>query len=199
MEERKRTLSPSRSGTVAITPPSPTKADDTHDPDASIDSRELLTASLAHALVGAAEAHASRAEGAANHAGAGPADIGQAALMAFAGVNCQNEADELSLIAWRATRLCQVLTMLDFGGPAPHFPRQGEVGSGDALIRAMRMVAAALSGMATPAHTAVDPMRGDGEAADAGQALIKAAAVLQEAAKEVHTLRAMGELMAMTD
>jgi hypothetical protein len=33
----------------------------------------------------------------------------------------------------------------------------------------------------------------------AGQALIKAAAVLQEAAKEAHSLRAMGELMTMTD
>ncbi|MEU0572876.1 hypothetical protein ABZ297_46795 [Nonomuraea sp. NPDC005983] len=62
-----------------------------------------------------------------------------------------------------------------------HIVRQGEVGSGDALIRAMRLVAAALSGMATAAHTAIDPLRGDGEAADAGQALIKAAAVLQEA------------------
>ncbi|MEU7004518.1 hypothetical protein [Nonomuraea sp. NPDC046570] len=77
--------------------------------------------------------------------------------------------------------------------------RQGEVGSGDALIRVMRMVAAALSGMATAAHTPIDPIRGDGEAADAGQALIKAAAALQEAAKEAHALRAMGELMTMTD
>ncbi|MEU0568453.1 hypothetical protein ABZ297_24145 [Nonomuraea sp. NPDC005983] len=158
-----------------------------------------MTRTRVGGLVGCAEAHASRAEGAANATGAGPADIGQAALMAFAGVNCQNEADELALIAWRATRLSRVLTMLDFGGPAPHFPRQGNVGSGDALIRAMRLVAAALSGMATAAHTAIDPLRGDGEAADAGQALIKAAAVLQEAAKQVHSLRAMGELMTMTD
>jgi hypothetical protein len=66
--------------------------------EAEADSRELLTASLAHALVGCAEAHASRAESAANATGAGPADIGQAALMAFAGVNCQNKADELALI-----------------------------------------------------------------------------------------------------
>ncbi|MET7517944.1 hypothetical protein ABZS88_31595 [Streptomyces sp. NPDC005480] len=54
--------------------------------EAAADSRELMVASPAHALVGAAEAHASRAEDAANRAGAGPADIGQAALMAFAGV-----------------------------------------------------------------------------------------------------------------
>jgi hypothetical protein len=63
----------------------------------------------------------------------------------------------------------------------------------------MRMVAAALSGMATAAQVATNPTRNAGEAADAGQALIKAAAVLQEAAKEVHSLRAMGELMTMTD
>jgi hypothetical protein len=36
------------------------------------DSRELLTASQADALIGCVEAHASRAEDAANHAGAGP-------------------------------------------------------------------------------------------------------------------------------
>ncbi|MFI6742240.1 hypothetical protein ACIBI9_55835 [Nonomuraea sp. NPDC050451] len=57
----------------------------------------------------------------------------------------------------------------------------------------MRLVAAALSGMATAARAARDPMR------DAGEALIKAATVLQEAAKEAHSLRAMGELMTMTD
>ena len=90
--------------------------------EAEADSRQLLAASLAHALVGTAEARASRAEDAANAAGAGPAGIGQAALMAVAGGNCQFEIDELALIAWRASRLCQVLSMLDFGGPCPGWP-----------------------------------------------------------------------------
>ncbi|MEQ4724201.1 hypothetical protein [Nonomuraea sp. B19D2] len=52
----------------------------------------------------------------------GPAGIGKAALTAFASVNCQSSTDELALFAWRAARLCQVLTMLDFGGPTPRFP-----------------------------------------------------------------------------
>jgi hypothetical protein len=118
--------------------------------------------------------------------------------MALAGGNCQFEIDELALIAWRASRLCQVLSMLNFGGPVPHVPRRGEISSGDELIRAMRLLAAALSGMATATHTTVDPLRGDGQAASAEQALIKAA-VPQEAAKQAPALRAMGELMTMTD
>jgi hypothetical protein len=42
-------------------------------------SAELVTARLAHALVGVAEAHASRPEDAARRAGAGVADIGEVA------------------------------------------------------------------------------------------------------------------------
>lgn len=64
---------------------------------------ELQTAQLAHALVGAAEAHATRAEQAYRDAGAEPGDLTQASLMAFGGVNCQSECDELALICWRAT------------------------------------------------------------------------------------------------
>lgn len=66
---------------------------------------DLQVAQLAHALVGVVEAHATRAEEAYRAAGAGPADLIQASLMAFAGVNCQSEVDELALIHWRATRL----------------------------------------------------------------------------------------------
>jgi hypothetical protein len=59
------------------------------------------SAQLAHALVGAAEAHATRAEQAYRDAGAHPPDITQASLMAFAAVNCQNEVDKVALISWR--------------------------------------------------------------------------------------------------
>ena len=90
--------------------------------------------------------------------------------MAFAGVNCQNEVDELALINWRATRLAGVLGTLDFGGP---FPRQGAIGSGDVLMGTIRLVAAALSGMTSAALVSANPRRGDGDAAVAGQTLSK--------------------------
>jgi hypothetical protein len=157
---------------------------------------DLQVAQLAHALVGVVEAHATRAEEAYRDAGAGPAELIQASLMAFAGVNCQNEVDELGLINWRATRLAGVVGALDFGGP---FPRKGAIGSGDALMRTIRLVAAALSGMTRAALVAANPRRGDGEAAVAGETLFKAMGALEEAAKDIHTHRAMGDLMRMTD
>lgn len=120
----------------------------------------------------------------------------QASLTAFAGVNCQSEVDELALINWRATRLAGVLGALDFGGP---FPRRGEVGSGDVLIRTIRLVAAALSGMTSAACVSVNPLRSSGETAAAGQALSKAMNCLEEALTDVHTHRAIGDLIAMTD
>src|SRR6266536_5529704 len=84
--------------------------------DAAADgvSAELVTARLAHALVGVVEAHATRAEDAARQTGADVEDIGEVALMAFAGANCQGESDEWALIEWRATRLAMVLNGLDF-------------------------------------------------------------------------------------
>lgn len=156
----------------------------------------LQVAQLAHALVGVVEAHATRAEEDYRAAGADPPDIVQASLMAFAGVNCQNEVDELALINWRATRLAGVLSALDFGGP---FPRKGEVGSGDALMRTIRLVAAALSGMTTAAVAAANPRRGETDAALGGHALFKAMGALEEAAKDIHTHRAMGDLMRLAD
>jgi len=157
---------------------------------------DLQVTQLAHALVGVAEAHATRAEEAYRAAGAGPAELIQASLMAFAGVNCQNEVDELALINWRATRLAGVLGALDFGGP---FPRKGAIGSGDALMRTIRLVAAALSGMTRAALVSANPRRGDGDAAVAGETLSKAMGALEEAAKDIHTHRALGDLMRMTD
>lgn len=89
------------------------------------------------------------------------------------------------------------------GGPArfgllrsDHAP--GRSGSGDALIRTMRLVAAALSGMAT-AHASVSPRRGPGESAAAGQALAKSMSALEEAAKDAKRHRSIGDLMGMVD
>jgi hypothetical protein len=62
----------------------------------------------------------------------------------------------------------------------------------------MRLVAAALCGMATAAHTSVNIERGPGEAAQAGHALAKAMGALEEAAKDVHRhRRTISELMGM--
>ena len=149
---------------------------------------DLQVAQLAHALVGVVEAHATRAEEAYRAAGAEPADLIQTSLMAFAGVNCQSEVDELALINWRATRLAGVVGALDFGGP---FPRKGAIGSGDALMRTIRLVAAALSGMTRAALVSANPRRGDGDATIAGETLFKAMGALEEAAKDIHTHRAM--------
>ena len=145
-------------------------------PDAD---RPLQTAQLAHALLGAIEAHATRAEEAYRAGGADPADLVQASLMAFAGTNCQTPADELALINWRATRLAGALGALDFPGP---IPRNGDVGSGDALIRTIRLVAAALSGMTRAAYSSANPLRAQGDAADSGHILAKAMSALEEAA-----------------
>ena len=94
------------------------------------------------------EAHASRAEDAYRLQGADPAGLVQVGLMAFAGVPCQGPADDLALIQWRAQHLAGALSSLDFPGPVQ---RQGDVGSGDALIRTMRLTAAALAAMAKAA------------------------------------------------
>ena len=125
----------------------------TVDPDEDM---ALQTAQMANALVGAVEAHASRAEDAYRRQGADPADLVQVGLMAFAGVPCQGPADDLALIQWRAQHLAGALSSLDFPGPVK---RQGDVGSGDALIRTMRLTAAALAAMAKAAHTFADPAR----------------------------------------
>lgn len=158
-------------------------------------SPELVTARLAHALVGVAEAHASRAEDAARTAGAGVADIGEVALMAFAGANCQGEADEWTLIEWRATRLAMVLNGLDFGGP---LPREGETGSGDVLVRTIRQVTGSLCAMASAKRVAASPGRADGEAAEAGRALSRAMDALELAVADAPLHRSLGDLMRMT-
>lgn len=159
-------------------------------------SPEFVTARLAHALVGAVEAHATRAEEAARRTGAGVENMGEVALMAFAGATCNCEADEWALIEWRATRLAMVLSGLDFGGP---FKRDGEVGSGDTLVRTIRLVSAALSGMTCAAHASSNPLRGPGVARDAGYALSRAMDALEKAAADAPLHRNIGQLMGMAD
>jgi len=159
-------------------------------------SRELVTARPAHALVGVVEAHATRAEEAARRTGADVADIAEVALMAFAGANCSGEADEWALIEWRTARPAMVPTGPDLGGP---FPRQGEIGSGDVLVKTIRSVAAALSGTATAEHAASDPLRGSGVARDAGPALARAMDVLEQAAADAPLHRNVADLMRTTD
>ena len=163
------------------------------DPDEDM---ALQTAQMANALVGAVEAHASRAEDAYRQQGASPVDLVQVGLMAFAGVPCQGPTDELALIQWRTQHLAGALDALDFPGP---IKREGDIGSGDALTRTMRLTAAALTGMAKAAHTSSDPARGPGAAREAGVLLSRAMDALAEAAKDVHRHRAVGDLMGMTD
>lgn len=159
-------------------------------------SPELVTARLAHALVGVVEAHASQSEDAARQTGAEVEDLAEVALMAFAGASCQNETDEWALIRWRAVRLSMVLSGLDFGGP---FPREGQVGSGDVLVRTIRQVAAVLAWMATAKHAAVNPLRPGGESRDAAVALTNAMTVLEQAAADAPLHRNLAQLMTMTD
>lgn len=159
-------------------------------------SAELVTARLAHALVGVVEAHASHAEDAARRTGAEVEDLAEVALMAFAGASCQGEVDEWALIQWRAVRLSMVLSGLDFDG---RFPREGRVGSGDVLVRTIRQVAAALAGMATAKHAAANPLRPAGESRDAAEALAKAMTVLEQAAADAPLHRNVAQLMTMTD
>lgn len=159
-------------------------------------SPELVTARLAQALVGAVEAHASQAEEAARQAGAGVEDISEIALMAFAGAGCGDEPDEWALIEWRATRLAMALSGLDFAGP---IPREGQVGSGDVLVRTIRLAAAALSAMTSAKHAAVDPLRGPDVARDAGRSLTRGMDALEKAAADAPLHRNVGQLMRMTD
>ncbi len=159
-------------------------------------SPELVRARLAHALVGAVEAHATRAEEAARRAGADVEEIAEVALMAFAGAGSAVESDEWALIEWRTNRLAMVLSGLDFAGP---LKREGRIGSGDTLVRTIRQVAAALSAMASAKHAGSNPLRDKGVARDAGLALSRGMDVLEQAAKDVPLHRNIGQLMQMSD
>ena len=74
----------------------------TVDPDEDM---AMQTAQMANALVGAVEAHASRAEDAYRQQGADPAGLVQVGLMAFAGVPCPRDRP----MTWRSSS----------GGPSP--------------------------------------------------------------------------------
>jgi hypothetical protein len=145
------------------------RLDDSPDAD-----RELQRTQLAHALVGVAEAHASRAEQRYRDAGATPSDLAEASLMAFAGVNCHTDLDEWGLISWRANRLAGALAALGIADRDKH-----PAGS---LPATLVLVAAALSGIAQAVQTSLDPDRADGDALSAGLALSKAMDALDLAA-----------------
>ena len=87
----------------------------------------------------------------------------------------------LALIQWRARHLAGALSSLDFPGPVK---RQRDVGSGDALIRTMRLTAAALAAVAKAARTFADPARDPGAVREAGVVLSRAMDALAAAAKD---------------
>lgn len=78
-------------------------------------------------------------------------------------------------------------------------PRQGQVGAGDALVRTIRTVAAALAGMTSAKHAASNPLRGPQNARDAGRALSRGMDALEQAAADAPLHRNLGQLMEMTD
>lgn len=53
--------------------------------------------------------------------------------------------------------------------------------------------------MTKAAHTAINPLRERGDSAAAGQALSQAMTLLEKANADVHTHRAVGDLMRMSD
>jgi hypothetical protein len=65
----------------------------------------------------------------------------------------------------------------------------------DALMRTIRLVSAALSGIASAAHAAINPLRGDGDTDLAGHTLLRAMDALEEAVKDVHSYRVAGDLL----
>lgn len=79
------------------------------------------------------------------------------------------------------------------------FPREGQVGSGDVLVKTIRTVTAALSGMVSAKHAAVNPLREPGTARDAGLALSRAMDAFEKAAEDAPMHRNVGDLMRMTD
>ncbi|GAA2531769.1 hypothetical protein [Pilimelia columellifera] len=159
-------------------------------------SGELIAAKLAHTLVGVFEAHASRADDAARQTGATPRDLADATLGAFAGARCGDEVDEWALLQWRTNKLAMALNELDFGGP---FPRAGDVGSGDVLVRTIRATAAALGAMTHAKQISINPLRADGESAEGGVLLARAMDALEHAVKDAGAHRAVGDLMRMVD
>ncbi|MGI8753162.1 MAG: hypothetical protein ACR2MN_12760 [Acidimicrobiales bacterium] len=126
-------------------------------------------------------------------------DITQASLMAFAGVNCESESDELGLIMWRAIRLAGApgrfgLLRSDHTAGRSRFGRRTDPHEAPG-----RRLNTALSGMATVAHASVNPRRGPGESGAARQDLAKAVGALEEASKDANRHRSIGGLIGMAD
>ena len=89
-----------------------------------------------------------------------------------------------------------MLGTLDFNGP---FPRKGASAPADVLIRTIRLVAAALSGMTSAAHGIGQPAARQLRRRHRRPGPIQSDDALEEAAKDVHTHRAIGDLMGMID
>jgi hypothetical protein len=158
--------------------------------------RDMQAMQMWSALQGCVQARVIGAEAAYRDAGAKTQDLNEASLMSFAGINCRGPVDELGYIHWQALRLAGALQSLDFPGP---IPRDGELGSGDTLMRTIRLVAAALAAMTNAAAIALNMERDAGASAESGQLLVRAMDALEEAAKDIPLHRATGDLMRLVD
>ncbi|GAB4590257.1 hypothetical protein [Nocardia sp. IFM 10818] len=158
--------------------------------------REMQTVQMWAALMGKVQARLITAETAYRESGAAPREMNEAALMAFVGLDCRSQVDELAYLHWQALRLAGALQTLDFPGP---IPRAGDIGSGDSLMRTVRLVAAALQAMLHAAATAVNVDREDGASAESGHLLTRAMDALEQAATDIPLHRATGDLMRMVD
>ncbi|MGI5119507.1 hypothetical protein ACQEU5_08200 [Marinactinospora thermotolerans] len=137
---------------------------------------------LAYALVGAAERNAIDTERAALRAGTSPAEFGATARSRTLAAGVRSETEEFALVEWQATRLAQAIGSLahnrDSAGPAP--------AGGDRLLRAVELVAAALSALLCAAGAARDPQRDEDGARTAIDGLRQAVRALDRARASVH-------------
>ncbi|MEU4213225.1 hypothetical protein AB0F13_25095 [Streptomyces sp. NPDC026206] len=145
-----------------------------------------MTLNLAHALVGATENHAMRAEAAAREAGIGIQEIGEATGQAFNGAAGRSVADDVFLLSWRAQRLAQAVGQVNANNEA------------DKVTKAVELTAGALMDLLQAAHTMRNPERGDGEARDAARCVQAADKALTEA-QETGGLEVLAQLLELTD
>jgi hypothetical protein len=149
--------------------------------------KEELVLNLSHGLIGAAEQHAMRAEQAARAAGTGIEGIGEATGQAFNAAGCRNATEDVALLSWRSQRLAQAVGQVN-GHNKP-----------DELMKAVELVAAALSGMLSAAHTMRNPLRGDTETKEAARAVRASAAALDKALTTGPGLTVLADLLDLTD
>jgi hypothetical protein len=155
------------------------------DPDQG--KKEDLVLNLAHGLVGAAEQHAMRAEQAARVAGTGIEGIGEATGQAFNAAGCRNATEDIALLSWRSQRLAQAVGQVN----AHNKP--------DELMKTVELVAAALAGLLSAAHTMRNPLRGATETRGAARAVRASAAALDKAMTTGPGLTILADLLDLTD